>query len=1839
MAKHLRKLLGGVFVIAMLCNTQSVLAGGDNNYYINSNVYGYEPWGSSSNIDAMNTVFGAGGWFQEYFETVDVAAVFSVNTNFIFLEGSDFMADELENFLTTNMDAIEDWVNSGGRLFLNAAPNEGDGMSFGFGDVYLTYWGGSGDVTAQDPTHPIFNGPYTPVGTHWTGSSFSHASVSGADLTPLIADTFTPSTVAFSEGRYGTDGIVGFGGMTTNNFHSPYTEAANLRANIIYYLAYYEIPDHDLASLVAVTPQSGCGLGNEEVTITFKNYGLSSESGIPVKYQVDGGTIVSEMIAGPIDPGESIDYTFSSPADLGALGTHTLMAWCELATDEIPTNDTLTVTIESVPTVNTFPYYEEFEGGTGGWVAGGASSTWQLIEPTGFAIYGAPPATPGSLKSWTTEGDFGYYNLNEKSYVISPCFDFSSLVIPYLEMDINWDTQMYSDGAKMQYTTDGGLTWNDLGNVGEGENWYNSYNVYAMWPTYYIFDYRGWDGNSGGWKHAYLDLSFLAGTPSVRLRIVFASDSYWNYNDGFAFDNIKIADPFPNDIGVVAFDAPESGPSLTAAEPVTVVIENFGTLSQSDFPVSYQVDGGTIHTEIFTGTVDPGTTALYTFTTTEDLSVDGDYTFYAYTSLGTDEDVTNDDYTEVISNLLPITGTGAYYMYSNWTGYEPFYATSNTTHMDDVFGVGEWTRDYYETCDPLSVFSTSTCFVYMEGSADHQIEMENFFNTNKTLIQNWVASGGHLFMNAAPYEGDGMNMGFDDTYLNVYWYSYQVEASDPSHPIWSGAFTPVSTSMTGFNYGYASISGDGLTNILYDYYTPDRIICAEKSWGAGDVIFGGMTITDWHSPYTEAGNFKKNLLAYLATCVISDNDMGVTAVVAPVSSCGLTSDEEIVVKAKNYGFLAQTNVPVSYQVDGGPIVTEIIPGTIGVGETVTYTFSDTYDFGATGDYSLVTWTDLATDTIYENDTTYAMISSVPTITTYPYYETFEDGTSGWTTGGSGSTWQLIEPAGFAIYGAPPATPGSVKSWTTEGEFGYYNINEKSYIQSPCMDFTSLVLPYIEFDLNYDTQMYSDGSKVQYTLDDGLTWNDLGTVGEGENWYNNYTVYAMWPTFYISDYRGWDGNSGGWKHAYLDISFLAGQPSVRFRFVMASDSYWNYNDGIAFDNIRVADPFPNDVGVVDVVSPTSDVDLTATEIVSVLIENFGTLAQSNFPVSYSFDGGPTVTELFTGTVDPGSTAVMTFSTTEDLSADGSYEICSWTELATDEDNLNDTLIPCKTIINLLPVTGSDVYYIYSNVYGGYEPWYVTSNSDAMNEVFGAGLWNLEYFETLNVFDVFDENTCFVYMEGSDAQAIELENFLSGNGDFVENWVASGGNLLLNSAPNEGDGMDFGFGGVDLDYAWYTGNVTAFDATHPIFNGPYTPITTDYYGSSFGHATVNGGDIQPIIIDYYDASRYVLAEKNWGSGHVLFGGMTPPYFHTPTEEANNLLKNIYDYIKLCAPVDLGVTEIITPLSGCGLGIETVSVTVENFGPSTVTSFPIKYTVDGGPEVSVFATLEIAPGGTATYTFDVTYDFTEPGTYELCVWTDISGDEDETNDMICVTITSLETPSIEFGPNMTVCDEVTLDAGNTGSTYLWSTGETTQTISVTESGTYSVTITNPTTGCTATDNVTVTVNYTPDASFTYTSTGLTVIFTNTSTDGASYSWSFGDGTTSTEADPSHTYAVGGAYTVTVTVTNGCGSDFYSVVIEVGLGVNDIDLANAVTIYPNPTSDVASVDINMGTATEISLELVNTLGEKVWSAVPGMVTSASLSIDVRNLAAGVYQLNIVSGDRTAAKQIVVTK
>ncbi len=136
----------------------------------------------------------------------------------------------------------------------------------------------------------------------------------------------------------------------------------------------------------------------------------------------------------------------------------------------------------------------------------------------------------------------------------------------------------------------------------------------------------------------------------------------------------------------------------------------------------------------------------------------------------------------------------------------------------------------------------------------------------------------------------------------------------------------------------------------------------------------------------------------------------------------------------------------------------------------------------------------------------------------------------------------------------------------------------------------------------------------------------------------------------------------------------------------------------------------------------------------------------------------------------------------------------------------------------------------------------------------------------------------------------------------------------------------------------------------------------------------------------------------------------------------------------------------------------------------------------------------------------------------------------DTIQVTINAL--PIVNLGPDIIRCGgSVILNAGNTGSSYLWSNGALTQSITATVSGTYSVRVTNAN-GCIGYDTVQVTINARPvvnlgnDTSFC-TGSGLVLDAGNS---GASYLWN------NNTTNRTLTVSQAGIYTVRVTNAAGC-------------------------------------------------------------------------------------------------------
>ena len=230
--------------------------------YIDSTVG--NPWGQTNNEASMDGVFGAGNWTDANYETVNTGSLFSATTDFIFMEGGDNNADELEAFLNSNLTSLESWVSSGGRLILNSAPNEGNGMNYGFGGISLNYPDFGGDPhVGVDAAHAIFNGPFGATGNTFTGTSFSHGTVSGVGLNDLILNANSDSVLS---DMFWGDGYVMFGAMTTLNFQDP--NAFELRQNIIHYAANVEtnaVPEPTTVVLIGLG-LAGIGFSRKKKT-------------------------------------------------------------------------------------------------------------------------------------------------------------------------------------------------------------------------------------------------------------------------------------------------------------------------------------------------------------------------------------------------------------------------------------------------------------------------------------------------------------------------------------------------------------------------------------------------------------------------------------------------------------------------------------------------------------------------------------------------------------------------------------------------------------------------------------------------------------------------------------------------------------------------------------------------------------------------------------------------------------------------------------------------------------------------------------------------------------------------------------------------------------------------------------------------------------------------------------------------------------------------------------------------------------------------------------------------------------------------------------------------------------------------------------------------------------------------------------------------------------------------------------------------------------------------------------------------------------------------------------
>ncbi len=371
------------------------------------------------------------------------------------------------------------------------------------------------------------------------------------------------------------------------------------------------------------------------------------------------------------------------------------------------------------------------------------------------------------------------------------------------------------------------------------------------------------------------------------------------------------------------------------------------------------------------------------------------------------------------------------------------------------------------------------------------------------------------------------------------------------------------------------------------------------------------------------------------------------------------------------------------------------------------------------------------------------------------------------------------------------------------------------------------------------------------------------------------------------------------------------------------------------------------------------------------------------------------------------------------------------------------------------------------------------------------------------------------------------------------VCSNVNVVLNT------------GYTGLNYQWFNGSTPITGAT----SSTYTPTTSGTYSVHLNSSsTCTGADT--VVVNIFQGPVDVL-------GSDISQCVNDP---KPTFDAGNAGAS-YQWFFNNAAISGATNQTYTAV---GAGWYTVQMTIggvctDTFGIaySTVSAYVVNtlsnQTICAG---AAFPTLDAGNPGAAFQWYNgsnaisgatsQTYVPTQAGTYSVHVGT---GTCQGTGTM---DLTVVALPVVTLA-NASICDYdplPTLDAGNTGASFAWSSGATSQTYTPTTGGTYTVTVTvNP--GCSSSASMNLTVKPSPVFSIadtTICSDGSATLDAQVA--GASYAWS-NNATTQTIST-----SQAGTYSVAVNL-NGClRSDTATV------AVNNYPSAPVVTCNPSATA-----------------------------------------------------------------------
>jgi len=398
--------------------------------------------------------------------------------------------------------------------------------------------------------------------------------------------------------------------------------------------------------------------------------------------------------------------------------------------------------------------------------------------------------------------------------------------------------------------------------------------------------------------------------------------------------------------------------------------------------------------------------------------------------------------------------------------------------------------------------------------------------------------------------------------------------------------------------------------------------------------------------YYEIGNFIFNSSnqAVIKVMPIVSCDIALRNFLSPVSAT-FSTPSIIKVQISNYDSLPHTNIPVSYTIDGGAPINEIISSSIAALSDTIYEFIQPFDFSPNPGhiYNVKVYSSLVCDGYKDNDTLSISIENVACVNP-PYSMGFEpsENINGWLVNDAdndNNTWSF--------------GPGGNREPTCTYLFNSSQADD--WLISKCLQLETNKLYKLSY--YFKTCLYCPNQTLSIFIGNQQNIADLTTLLAS---YNNITN---------SDYQK------------AEIYFP----------VPASGSYYIgwLADGVAdnslvLDDINITEQNSINVGLISTTLPVESCNLQQENVV-VTVKNYCSTILNNIPISYSVNGGTPVIDTITTPINIGDSLIFTFTTPIDFSANGTFNIAIYTSLTNDTLYNNDTInITVINHVSILPV---------------------------------------------------------------------------------------------------------------------------------------------------------------------------------------------------------------------------------------------------------------------------------------------------------------------------------------------------------------------------------------------------------------------------------------------------------------------------------------------------------------------------------------------------------------------------